>query len=342
MRAQSVHLPWRCRRLLVALFLLVWTATLSASLAAAAQRVLVVHSYHEDQQEHVVEMTRGIEEALAGANSQLRYFHMDTKRQTSEAWKRTAGEKARQLADAYRPQVIITMDDNAQAYFAKDYAKAPASPYFVFSGVNADPKLYGFPNDKVTGVLERPNIAESIELLLKIKPTIKTLLILADKSESTDPFVAYCKTLKLPVTVQAYEQPLTFDALQGVLAQYHDQVDAIGLYTLRTIARSAADPTKVPEREIVRYINERYKLPTVGFFDTAAEAGVLCGVSVSMREQGFAAGVIARGLLEGKKPIDFVVKPTDKGRIQLNLRTAERLGIQLPYTMIQRADVVIR
>lgn len=342
MRVPSDHLLWRCRRLLSALFMVAWTTMVSFSLAAAAQRVLVVHSYHEDQTEHVVEMTKGIEEALAGADCQLRYFHMDTKRQTSEEWKRTAGAKARQLADEYRPQVIITMDDNAQAYFAKDHAKASASPYFVFSGVNADPQLYGFPNDKVTGVLERPNVIESIELLLKIQPTIRTLLILADKSESTDPFVAYCKTLKLPVTVQAYAQPLTFDALKAVLAQYHDRVDAIGLYTLRTIARSATDPTKVPEREIVRYINERYPIPTVGFFDSAAEAGILCGVSVSMREQGFAAGMIARGLIEGKRPTDFVVKPTDKGRIQLNLRTAERLGIQLPYTMIQRADVVIR
>ncbi|MBV5317966.1 MAG: hypothetical protein JZU50_09150 [Desulfobulbaceae bacterium] len=328
--------------LLTALLLAAWAATCSDASAAAAQRVLVVHSYHEDQKEHVVEMTRGIEEALAGADCVIRYFHMDTKRHNTEQWKRTAGEQARLLADEYRPQVIITMDDNAQMYFAKDYAKASGPPYFVFGGVNADPQLYGFPTDKVTGVLERPNITESIELLLKIKPAIKTLLIVADKSETTDPFVAYCKTLKLPVTVKAYAQPLTFDALQAVLAQYHDQVDAIGLYIVRAVARSTTDPTKVPEQEIVAHINERYKIPTVGFFDTAAEAGTLCGVSVSMREQGFAAGLIARGILDGKKPTDFTVKPTDRGRIQLNLRTAERLGVQLPYSMIQRADVVIR
>ncbi len=309
---------------------------------AAAPKILVVHSYHEDQLEHVVEMTKGIEEALTGANCQLRSFYMDTKRNNTEQWKRAAGQEAKRIVAEYRPQVEITLDDNAQQYFAKDYAGEPSPPYFVFSGVNVEPAQYGFPAANVTGVLERPNVLESIELLQKIRPNVKRLLVLADKSETTDPLIAYCKTLKLPLTVVAYEQPLTLEDWKAVLEQYHTQVDAVGLYVIRTIARSVADPAKVPEQELVRMINEQYKLPTVGFYDSAAESGILCGVSVSMREQGRAAGQIARELLEGKKPGDFAIKPTDHGRIQLNLVTAEQLGIQIPYGMIKRADVVIR
>jgi len=313
-----------------------------APVHAATPKILVVHSYHEDQKEHVVEMTKGIEEALDGVACQLRFVHMDTKRKTSEAWKRAAGQQAKLVLADYRPQVVLTMDDNAQQYFARDYAGAPGPPWFVFSGVNAEPGLYGFPAVNVTGVLERPNVLESIELLLKIRPEVKNILILVDKSETTDFLIAYCKTLKLPVTVVAFEQPLTLEAWKAVLEQYHARVDAVGLYVIRTIARSATDPAKVPEEELVRIINEQYKLPTVGFYDSAAASGILCGVSVSMREQGRAAGQIARQLLEGKKPDDFKVKTTDRGLIQLNLRTAEHLGIQIPYGMIKRADVVIR
>jgi len=324
------------------LFLVPLFFFLLSSSHADVPKILVVHSYHEEQKEHVVEMTKGIEEALEGVACQLRFVHMDTKRNTSEEWKRAAGQQARQALADYRPQVVITMDDNAQQYFAKDYAGAPGPPWFVFSGVNADPGLYGFPAVNVTGVLERPNVLESIELLLKIRPEVKNILILADKSETTDFLIAYCQTLSLPVTVEAYVQPLTLEAWKAVLEQYRGKVDAVGLYVIRTIARSAADPAKVPERELVRMINEQYQLPTTGFYDSAAESGVLCGVSVSMREQGRAAGQIARELLEGKRPGDFILRPTDHGRIQLNLRTAEHLGIQIPYTMIKRADVVIR
>ncbi len=324
------------------LLLMAWALFLPLSFAAAPSRILVVHSYHQGQEEHVVEMTKGIEEALVGAECEIRYFHMDTKRHNTQEWKQEAGRKARQLVAEYRPQVVITMDDNAQEYFAKGYAGAPAPPIFVFSGVNGEPRDYGFPANNVTGVLERPNILESIELLKKIRPEVKTLLVLTDKSKTTDAFIEYCKSLNLPVTVKAYEQPLTFEDWKAVVAKYYDQVDAIGLYVIRTITRSASDPTQVPEQELVKYLNTRYKIPTVGFFDTAAKAGILCGISVSMWEQGYAAAWIARKILTGAKPNDFAVKPTKKGRIQLNLQTAERLGIELPYGMIKRADVVVR
>lgn len=327
-------------------FLLLGTLALSGRPLWAAPpsppRVLVVHSYHAEQREHVVEMTKGIEEALQGVNCRLRFFHMDTKRHTGEEWKRTAGAKAKEIMAKFHPEVVISMDDNAQQYFAKDYAGKPGPPWFVFGGVNMEPEVYGFPAVNVTGVIERPNVLESIELLLKIQPQVKRILIMADKSVTTDPMIAYCKTLQLPVTVVAYEQPTTLAAWKAALENYRDRIDAVGLYVVRTITRSATDSTKVPEQELIRLINQHYRLPTVGFFDSAAESGVLCGVSVSMREQGFATGRIAEKILEGKRPGDFHVEPTHQGRIQLNLQTAEHLGIQIPYGIIKRAEVVVR
>ncbi len=322
---------------LITLFLLQ-----AAPLWAEIPTILVVHSYHAEQQEHVVEMDKGIEEGLAGIKYQRQSLYMDTKRQTSEAWKQAAGKKAAEMLTRLRPQVVITMDDNAQQYFAKDYAGQPGPPWFVFSGVNDEPSAYGFPAANVTGVLERPNVLESVELLRKIQPQVKNLLIMADKSETTDPLIAYCKTLDLPVTIVGFAQPRTLEEWQATLEQFRDKIDAVGLYVARTVARSANDPTKVPEQELIRLINEQYHLPTVGFFDSAAESGVLCGVSVSMKEQGLAAGRIAKAILDGKRPPDFTVQPTDHGRIQLNLATAERLGIQIPYAIIKRANVVIR
>jgi len=329
-------------------FLFASTVTIAALLAApssiwaAPPTILVVYSYHADQQEHVVEMDQGIDEALAGVAYQRQSLYMDTKRNTSEAWKQAAGKKAVEMLTRFRPQVVITMDDNAQQYFAKNYAGQPGPPWFVFSGVNEEPSVYGFPAGNVTGVLERPHVPESIELLLKITPQVRNLLIMADKSETTDPLITYCKTLQLPVTVVGYAQPRTLEEWQATLEQYRGKIDAVGLYVARTVARSASDPTKVPEQELIRLINEQYHLPTVGFFDSAAESGVLCAVSVSMKEQGLAAGRIAKAILGGKRPTDFSVQPTDHGRIQLNLATAERLGIHIPYGIIARAEVVIR
>lgn len=330
------------RLLLLCCLTVMYSFTPSDVFAAKDKRVLVVHSYHETQKGHVVEMTEGIEEALSGSNVELRYYFMDTKRQTSEEWKREAGVRAKAVVADFKPELVITMDDNAQKYFAKYYAGLPGAPEFVFSGVNKDPGLYGFPANNVTGVLERPNIIESVQFLKKIVPGVKTILILSDQSPTGDAFIEYAKSLDMPLDVIAYEQVNTFAQWQSILEKYKDKVDAIGLYVIRTIVREEGGQEKVPEAELVAYLHNYTGLPTVGFFDSSATAGVLCGISVSMREQGYAAGELARKILGGRSPESFVVKPTSKGRIQLNLQTADFLNIQLRHSLIKHADVLVR
>ena len=325
-------------RILLTLLLCIFS---TKQLYAENSRILVVHSYHETQENHVVPMTQGIQEAFSGADVEIFYFHMDTKRKNTTDWKIAAGEQAAKLVDSYRPDIVITMDDNAQKYFAAHYVNRENGPLFVFGGVNADPALYGFPAKNVTGILERPNIAESIKLLQKIVPSVKKMVFISDQSPTTNPFVLYAKSLDLPVEILDYVQVTTLDEWKQALLKYNGKVDAIGLYVLRTVTKSQVDSTTISENELIEYLNNN-KIPTVGFFDSAAAAGILCGVSVSMKEQGYAAGSMARQILEGKQPNDFSLEPTKKGRIQINLITADLLGLEINYNVIKRADVVVR
>lgn len=323
-------------------FCVLFTFFSSSVFASNATRILVVHSYHQSQKDHVTEMTAGIEEALSGANVNIKYYHMDTKRKISEEWKQKAGNHAKMILNSFQPDLVITMDDNAQKYFAKDYAGTPSAPIFIFSGVNKDPNIYGFPAENVTGVLERPNINESLEFLKKIVPDTQRILILSDKSPTTDGFIAYAKSLDLPFQVVAFEQVETFEQWKAVAEKYKNKVDAIGLYVIRTISRKKGTSEKVPETELVAYLNQTTRLPTVGFFDSSANAGILCGISVSMKEQGYAAGELAKKILSGQSPASLNVRPTSKGRIQINLKTAEYLNIKLKHSVIKRADVLVR
>ena len=312
-------------------------------LASGNNRVLVVHSYHKTQKGHVVEMDQGIAEAFTGANADLRYVYMDTKLRNDDAWKREAGRLATGEMERFLPRVVIAMDDNAQAYFVTMNMHRENAPAFVFGGVNAGIAAYGYPQPNVTGVLERPNIRESLELLLKIKPDVKSVLMISDKSRTTDLFVAYCKTLDLPVRIAGYVQARTLGDWERIIKAYRGKVDGFGVYVLRTVREKAAGKSRsVSETRLVEILNQRGRLPTVGFFDTTAESGLLCGISVSMKAQGLAAGQMARSILEGKSPEDFPIEPTRRGRIQLNLKTAEQLGLTMDWSIISKADVVVR
>jgi len=296
--------------------------------AMAGGKVLLVHSYHEGYS-WVDDITASVREELEGSVDELEVFYMDTKRKTSEEWKVEAGQMAKEKLAAFNPDVVITSDDNAQEYFAKDYA-GKDSPQFVFCGVNAEASKYGFPAINVTGILERPHFIESLNLLKAIDGNIKTIAVISDDSPTSNAMFAYIKTLEemSPVEIVSFEQPSTFAQWQESIKKYQNSVDAIAIILYHTVKETTGGDSMDPKK-VMNWILANSQKPTVGFADFAIDDGVLCGVAESPKEHGFEAAQIAKQILAGKKASDFPVKTAKKGTVMFNLETAERLGIEM-------------
>ena len=85
-------------------------------------------------------------------------------------------------------------------------------------------------------------------------------------------------------------------------------------------------------------ITNKNKIPVIPAVDTMVKDGGVATMSVSQYNIGYQAGIMAAKVLKGKETATYPVKTITQGDMVVNLKQAQRLGIQLPESMVKAAE----
>ena len=176
--------------------------------------------------------------------------------------------------------------------------------------------------------------AKGVELVKEALPSISRVAILLNPD---NPVMA-------PV-LQA--MMLTADRLKLELQPFEARTPSEFQSVFSKIIETRPDAIAVPDDAVfianagtIAKVMANNRLPSVGFVNLA-QVGGLIGYGVNFPDLWHRAAYFVDRILKGAKAADLPVQQPTKFHLVLNLKTAKALGIEVPPTLLARADEVI-
>jgi putative tryptophan/tyrosine transport system substrate-binding protein len=246
------------------------------------------------------------------------------------------------IADVVRRRVaVIAMPANTPAAIA---VKAATATIPIVFGVGEDPVKLGLvaslarPGGNATGVnfLSTEVITKRMGLLRELVPTSVRVAVLINPANPANTSITLTET-------EAVARALGLQ-VQFFKASSSGEIDAAfaALVRERSEALSVAGDGLFASRRVqLATLAARHALPAAYSQRDFPEVGGLMSYGTSVTDAYRQIGAYAGRILKGANPADLPVVQATKFELVINLQTAKLLGIDVPPSLLARADEVI-
>ena len=237
------------------------------------------------------------------------------------------------------PDLMVSNSNVVTAILQSEVRTIP----LVFVSVS-DPEGSGFvtnlarPTGNVTGFANfQPSMGSKwLEMLRQIAPTINRVGLMLHPEP---PNVGYWKSAEaaapsLKIELIALEVNYRAE-IESALATFDGAGDPLsGLVVAPNVVAFA-------NSNLIVSLAARYRLPAIYPFAFYAKEGGLISYGFDAADQFRQGAIYADKILRGAKPADLPVQHPTKFQIVINLKTAKTLGLDIPPSVLARADEVI-
>jgi putative ABC transport system substrate-binding protein len=207
----------------------------------------------------------------------------------------------------------------------------------VYAMILNPPSIIGAGSKNVTGASMNVPVEQTIHLFKQLGPQIRRLGVVFDRTK-TGYLVSLADAIAREQGLQLITKEIRSprEAIPALDSLQEKRIDALWIVPDETILAP----------EVVQYMllfSYRNKVPLLGLSERHAQMGALLSLSFASSEDiGRQAGELANSILEGKTAAEIPYTTARQVKLIVNLKTAQKLGIEIPKSIIAMADNLIQ
>jgi putative ABC transport system substrate-binding protein len=171
-----------------------------------------------------------------------------------------------------------------------------------------------------------------LELLREALPGAQRIAVLADHEPIRNVRALESAARGFGIEIVPFSARSEDEIIKAIAAMKATPVEAVNVL---------ASPILWGERSLIHDRLDRHRLPAIWQWPEAAEFGGLIAYGPRLSESfGQCARLVAK-LLRGAKVGDLPVEQPTGFDLIINLKTAKRLGVEIPLALLSRADMTL-
>ena len=282
--------------------------SVSISFSAEKNNILILNSYHKGLR-WTDEIVEGIWNGLGdyANNTEVFIEYLDSKRFYDSLYYQQLVKLYHKKYKQKDIKVIISSDDNALEFLLNFRDSLFGNVPVVFSGINHS---HNYPKD-YTGVLEKIDFVENLQLIKKLHPDYSKIYFLVDFTRTGN--IIYERAIN---ALSSFDEDIRCEFLRNYSFEqlYHkiSQLDEKAVVFLTAYTKDK-NGVYCSYDDIVKNVSSISSVPVYGTWTFYIDNGVVGGKMNSGKIQGLMAGNIAKRILDGEdvNTINVEIAKTD-------------------------------